>query len=116
MYVILLFFSLTHLHIETDDWNTAVMECSPLAAKWKKFSACLGLSKDDIDSIKDVNPKDNSGCLDDAMDHWIKQNYDTEKFGLPSWRTLVAAVAQVNKRLCKQLAIKHQGNGGISWI
>ena len=76
----------------------------------------LAFQKMNIDSIKDVNPKDNSGCLDDAMDHWIKQNYDTEKFGLPSWRTLVAAVAQVNKRLCKQLAIKYQGNGGTSRI
>ena len=113
---IIMYALITCPRTETDDWNDAVIECSSLAVKWKELSLYLRLSCDDIDSIKDNNPKDNSGCLCKAMDYWIKQNYDTTRFGLPSWRTLLTAVARVDKRLCKELAIKHQGNSGVSKI
>ena len=86
-----------------------VIECGSLAAKWKQLSGCLGLPKKLIDSIKQENPNDNSGCWSEVLDQWIKQNYSTEKFGLPSWRSLLRAVAIVDRRLCKELASKHQG-------
>ncbi|MCG8626966.1 MAG: hypothetical protein MJE68_33820, partial [Proteobacteria bacterium] len=43
----------------------------------------------------------------EALNQWIKQNYSTQRFGLPSWRSLLKAVATMDRRLCKDLAAKH---------
>ena len=67
----------------------------------------LGLSCIDIETIEKDNPLNVSTCLSKALEYWVKQNYNTEKFGLPSWRTLLRAVAQVNKGLFRRLASGH---------
>ena len=86
-----------------------IMECRSLAAKWEQLSGYIGLSFDLIDSIKGNHPSNNSGCWNEALKQWIKQNYETEKFGKPSWRTLLKAVALVDKRLFKKSAADYQG-------
>ena len=89
-----------------EDWNTVVIECRPLAAKWRDLSIYLGLSHDVIDNIKG---SDNYHCLSEALDQWIRQNYNTKKFGMPSWRSLLGAVAEVDSKLqFKRLAEKHK--------
>ena len=46
------------------------------------------------------------------MSEWIiKQNYTFEKFGKPSWQTLLKAVVQVNRRLFEELARKYKSQG-----
>ena len=90
-----------------DDWNVVSVECGSLAAKWEQLSACLGLAKSKIDMIRESRPRDIAGCWSEALSQWIKQNYSTQRFGLPSWRSLLKAVAMVDRRLCKELAAKH---------
>ena len=92
---------------EEDDWNIVFVECGSLAAKWEQLSACLGLAKADIDRIRESRPRDIAGCWSEALNQWIKQNYSTQRFGLPSWRSLLKAVATVDRHLCKELAAKH---------
>ena len=94
---------------DEDDWNTVLRECSSLSAKWEHLSGYLGLSISLIDSIKGNFPADVDCCWSESLKHWIRQNYKTEKFGLPSWRTLLKAVARVDKCLFKKLADTHQG-------
>ena len=110
----------THMHAHThtcatvdDDWNIVSVECGSLAAKWEQLSACLGLAKADIDRIRENRPRDSAGCWSEALSQWIKQNYSTQRFGLPSWRSLLSAVALVDKRLCRELANKHPL--GMTW-
>ena len=86
-----------------------IKECSSLAAKWEHLSGYLGLSIGCIDTIKKNLSTDATGCWNEALKQWIQQNYRTKKFGLPSWRTLLEAIARVDKRLFKDLADKHQG-------
>ena len=86
-----------------------IFECSSLAAKWEQLSGYLGLSKGTIESIKGNHPCDNSGSWNEALNQWIRKNYNTEKFGVPSWRTLLKAVAVVDKLLFEELANNHQG-------
>ena len=93
--------------IGDDDWNIVSIECGSLAAKWEQLSACLGLAKADVDRIRENRPRDSAGCWSEALSQWIKQNYSTQRFGLPSWRSLLSAVAMVDRRLCKELANKH---------
>ena len=85
------------------------METKSLAAEWEEISICLGLSFDLIKGIK----SDAVDCYkrwSNALNQWIKQNYNTKKFGDPSWRTLLKAIAGVDKRKFKKLAAAHQGN------
>ena len=90
-----------------DDWNVVSVECGSLAAKWEQLSACLGLAKADIDRIRKNHPGDIAGCWSEALSQWIKQNFSTQQFGLPSWRSLLKAVAMVDRRLYMELAAKH---------
>lgn len=96
---------------EEDDWNGVILECSSLAAKWDQLSGYLGLSMGTIETIIKSHPYDTSGCWNEALKLWIKQNYNTEKYGVPSWRTLLKAIAMVDKLLFKKLADNHQLEG-----
>ena len=95
-------------YVGDDDWNDVVRQCCSFAAKWEVISAYLGLSSGLIDVIKTNNPKDCNACLNDALKHWIRQNYNTKKFGEPSWRTLIDAIAMVDNKLAWRLSSCHQ--------
>ena len=43
-----------------------------------------------------------------VLSEWIKQNYAFKKYGVPSWKTLLKAVAEVDQRLFKKLADKYK--------
>ena len=93
---------------DEDDWNIVCSECSSLCALWEQLSCYLGLPPSLISNIKDNNLRDSSKCWNSSLHHWINQNYNTAKFGLPSWRTLLSAIAKVDKRHFKQLVAGHQ--------
>ena len=92
--------------IEEDDWNVIVMETKSLAAEWEEISICLGLPFDLIKGTKSV-AGDCYQRWSEALSQWIRQNYNTKKFGDPSWRTLLKAIAGVDKRKFKKLAADH---------
>ena len=96
-------------YTEDDDWNVVFDECSSLASKWQQLSAYLGLNPSIIDRIKSNFQGDCLGCLSEALKEWIKMNYDTERFGKPSWKTLLKAIAKIDKQLFNRLATEHQG-------
>ena len=62
-----------------------------------------------IETIKGTPPVTAVGCWSEALKDWIRQNYNTGKYGLPSWRTLLEGVANVNMALFKKLAAEHPG-------
>ena len=80
-----------------------------MSAKWEIVSGFLGLSISVIDNIKATPPVTTVGCWHEALKNWIKQNYNTGKHALPSWRSLLAAVARVDRLLFKKLAAAHPG-------
>ena len=83
------------------------MECSSLAAQWEQLGGYLGLERSSLHLIRGNHPLDNVGSWNEALNQWIKQNYKTEVHGMPSWRTLVKAIARVDRSLFKKLAIEH---------
>ena len=89
------------------DWNFVIMECSALAGQWGRLGSFLGLDPSSIAIIRENNPRDQTSCFSEAISQWIKQNYNTARYGMPSWRTLLRAVAMVDKLLFQKLAIKH---------
>ena len=86
-----------------------IIESNPLCAQWDTIAGFLGLEPSQIASIRKNNPNDNTGCWNSALLEWIRQNYDTNNFGEPSWRTFLKGVALVNKLQFKKLAADHQG-------
>ena len=92
--------------IEEDDWNVVVMETKSLAAKWYEISVSLGIPPDVLEGVRMLA----GDCYlhwSEALKKWIRQNYNTKKFGDPSWRTLLKAIAGVDKRKFKKLAADH---------
>ena len=83
------------------------MECSSLAAHWEQLGGYLGLERSSLNLIRGNHPLDSVGGWNEALNQWIRQNYKTEVHGMPSWRTLLGAIARVDKSLFKKLAIKH---------
>ena len=107
----ILFFSLLSVK---EDWNVVVAKCSTLSAHWESLSVFLGLSFSLIEEIKASYHNSINGYFNEALKNWIKQNYSTTDFGLPSWRTLLKAVARVDKLLFKRLADSHKGTQPIN--
>ena len=84
------------------------METRTLASEWNQLAIYLGLPSDLINStIKMAGGS--FPCWSEALRQWIKQNYNTKMFGEPSWRSLLRAVAKVNKLQFKTLTSKHKG-------
>ena len=71
----------------------------------------MGLSFKTISTIKDNNPDDSEGAWNEALMKWILQDYNTEKYGLPSWKSLLKTVSRVDQPLFEKLAKEHQVKG-----
>ena len=78
-------------------------------ANWEDVGLYLHLKSSKLSEIKMSHPGDLSGCLRDTVQEWLRKNYNTAKFGDPSWRMIVEAVADVNNDLAKKIAAKHPG-------
>ena len=85
------------------------MECEQLSAEWNRVSISLGLTPGQIASIRHDHSNDCFSCWSEALNQWLKQKHSTDLYGKPSWRTLLRAVANVDKALFKRLAEEHTG-------
>ena len=92
-----------------NDWSKVFAECNSLASKWQELSTYLGLTPSIIDRIKSDFSGNCLGCLIEALKEWIKMNYDTQTYGKPSWKTLLKAIAKIDKLRFTTLATEHQG-------
>ena len=96
---------------EEDDWNLASIAIQTLAAKWRDIGKALGISPAKLDEIA-VNNSQAGDRLSKVLQCWIGQNYNTTKFGLPSWRTLCKGISQAaDKKFVKDLAKVHPLGG-----
>ena len=71
----------------------------------------MGLSFKTIRTINGNNPDDSAGSWNEALMEWILQDYNTEKFGLPSWKSLLKTISRVDQSLFEKLAKEHQIKG-----
>lgn len=89
---------------------------APLEAQWKFIGSALGLKPDNLNMIESRRCNDPSACLNDTVDDWLKQNYDVQRFGPPTWQKVVEVVgdeaAGRNPALAKKIASEHQGMYG----
>lgn len=77
----------------------------------------LRLSQDVLSVIKKECAGDAKAHLRDVVAHWLQRNYNTERFGHPSWRMLADAVANsaggTDRLLALKIAEKHKGRSVV---
>lgn len=80
------------LCIAIGDLNEVVQSLKgQVTNKWMSIGLALGLRKTDLDNIEqDYNSLDRR--LQEMLTLWLKQSYDTGKYGPPSWNALIIAV------------------------
>lgn len=97
-------------------------ELSPIMSLYLPLGRALRLFPDELESIQDKYPEDKSDAekaLNDVMLLWLyHQNYNVKRFGLPTWRMLVEAVAHPlggkNHEVARKIAINHPACGNYS--
>lgn len=59
---------------------------------WKSIGEALRLRPKKLKSIEN-EIKDKKRCLGSVLNEWLEGHYDTKRFGAPTWKLLVTAVA-----------------------
>ena len=74
-----------------DDLFDVKSELEPVTARWKDIGLALKLNPHQLKKIK-IENFDLNDCLTEMLTLWLEKNYNTERFGEPSWELLAAAV------------------------
>ena len=83
-----------------------------MSFKWKDIGLSLRLNPIQLKKIEKEN-SDLNHCLTEMLTLWLKGNYDTERFGEPSWELLARAVSDSgggnNPALAEDIMRRHGG-------
>ena len=84
----------------------------PILTKWRALGLGLRLQPSRLEQIEveRISPRER---MTRVLTVWLRGSYNMERFGLPSWRMLLNAVAHPaagdNPALAQEIARKHQG-------
>ena len=84
-----------------------------MTARWKSLGLALGRSPTRLDVIEKHN-RSLDECLTEVLTLWLNHNYDTERFGNPTWELLAKAVGHPaggnNPALSEEMIRNHGGS------
>ena len=78
-----------------------------LAGQWEEFAQELGIKEGKIKTIRADHVGNALMALNDAVSDWFMENHEIQRFGKPSWKTLVNAVKPLDRSLAHEIAEKH---------
>ena len=97
-----------------EDRFDILKEIMPVASNWKAIGTGLRIDSGHLDTIQESNSGKPKECLSDMLTCWLKRNYNVERFGVPTWQTVVKVVADPaagdNCALALSIAKQHSGN------
>ena len=97
---------------DIDDLCDVQSELLDVESKWKSIGKALRLQRSVLDSIA-AHSKDEVDCMEEVLTKWLNGAYNVSRFGPPSWKLLVTAVAHPaggdNHALAEQIALKYNG-------
>ena len=102
-----------HAYADEDHLTDIMEEVLNIKSVYFSLGRSLRLRNDDLDAIckKYPNESDHDAALNDVLLLWLKNEYNVESFGPPTWRMLVEAINKRsggnNHELAKQIALKH---------
>ena len=114
VFIIMTYLWKEHLFFSADvsDLFEVYTELLNVAHNWRAVGRALRLHPDLLNRIE-ASTTDVERCLERVLSEWLKREYDTKRFGLPSWQLLVAAVAHPaggkDHALAGQIAERHNG-------
>jgi 3-methyladenine DNA glycosylase AlkD len=74
-----------------------------LSSQWSFLSLNLGVKQSSLDTIEHNHPGDAKTCLYKALGEWLRQNYDHQRHGGPSWRRLAEALQTLDNSVFKKI-------------
>ena len=89
----------------------------PIKSVYFALGRSLRLKTGDLKSIQTTYPSESDAeqALSDTLELWLQQKYNVERFGPPTWRTLVEAVDRKaggnNHELAKEIGSNHPAAG-----
>ncbi len=105
-------YDISFCRADEDDIHDLMEALVEVMDKWKLIGIALRLKPSKIRVIEEANRGNPSNCLMDVLTNWLDKNYNTVKFGEPSWRKIVEAVASPaagdSNVLAESIASKHQ--------
>ena len=100
------------LSTDINDLFDVHYELLNVAHNWRAVGRALRLHPDLLNRIG-ADHSDVTSSLEGVLTEWLKREYDTSRFGLPSWGLLVSAVAHPaggkDHALAGQIAERHNG-------
>ena len=98
-----------------DELTDIMEEVLDIKSRCFALGRSLRLRSDDLEVIHKKYPSDSDHdteqALNDVLILWLKQKYNVEKFGPPTWQILVEAVNKRsggnNHEMAKQIASNH---------
>ena len=94
-------------YTDIDDLGDVLDAVESLSSQWKRLSTKLRIRSSSLDTIQQNHPGDADMCLYEAMEEWLKMNYDHQRRGRPSWRRLVEAVKSLDCGLSQRIVDTH---------
>ena len=105
--------TLFFIFLAEDDLFSVYCEVLDLASNWMDVGLMFGLRHTCLVEISTTDRERPRECLKKALVEWLKQAYNVEKSGLPTWKKMVEVtahpVAGNNPALAATLARNHQG-------
>ena len=106
--------SIVLLCADIDDLIDVKRELLDVAHNWNGVGMVLGLKPALLSRIQADHPGDVKECLTEALTEWLNKSYNVSCFVPPSWKLVVAAVADPaggnDHALAERIALKHNGN------
>ena len=95
-----------------DDLPDIIRELTDVVANWRDIGTLLGIRDGQLKTIQ-LQANSPLGYLREMLVTWLKQNYNVEQFGKPTWLKLVEAINNPigggNPSLATEIARKHGG-------
>ena len=102
-----------HTPAAEEDIHNIYSEVIGLSGRWSDMCLALRLPPSDQSEISTAYLGNPEECLQAVLVKWLKKGYNYQKFGSPTWRMLVEAVADPaggnDSALANFLTQKHQG-------
>ena len=99
------------LIVGEDDLHDVMSEIITAKVRFYAIGRALGLPPGELNSIRLSTSQDHELQLNDVLLLWLRQKYNIERFGSPTWRKLVETIDNPtggnNHRLAKTVASRH---------
>ena len=91
-------------------------EVIDIASRWEHFGRALHISPARLSIIKAESGSTPESCLSSTLSDFLKKNYEWKKYGEPSWRLIVTAIAHKaggqDEALALRIAKEHFTSSG----